>query len=130
MSINSPVEVVQAQLDAYNAKDIEALMAMYAPDAEQYVLHGECIAKGHAELRVRFRTRFAEPDLHAELISRTVVASVVVDHEIITRNFPDGLGTLEMLCVYEVRDHRIQKASFVSGAIKLAGSIRRTTVPI
>ena len=29
----SPLAVVQAQLDAYNAKDIEALLATYAPDA-------------------------------------------------------------------------------------------------
>ena len=30
------VKIVQQQLDAYNAKDIEALLATYAPDAEQY----------------------------------------------------------------------------------------------
>lgn len=111
-----PLAVVQAQLDAYNAKDIDALLATYAPDAEQYVLHGERLAQGHAQMRERFLARFAEPDLHARLLYRTVVGAMVVDCELITRNFPEGLGTVEMLCVYEVVNGRIQRASFATGA--------------
>jgi putative hydrolase of HD superfamily len=34
---------------------------------------------------------------------------------LITRNFPEGRGTLEMLCVYEVVNGRIQRASFALG---------------
>ena len=88
----------------------------FAPDAEQYVLHGERLAQGHAQMRERFLARFAEPDLHARLLSRTVVGAMVVDCELITRNFPEGLGTVEMLCVYEVVNGRIQRASFATGA--------------
>jgi hypothetical protein len=115
----SPLAVVQAQLDAYNAKNIDALLATYAEDAQQFVLHGERLAQGHAEMRPRFLARFAEPDLHARLLSRKVVANVVVDCELITRNFPEGLGTLEMLCVYEVSNGRIQRASFATGEKRL-----------
>lgn len=111
----SPQAVVQAQLDAYNAKDIGALLATYAPDAEQYTLHGERLAQGHAQLRERFLARFAEPDLHARLLSRTVLGSTVVDAELITRNFPEGPGTLEMLCIYQVEQGRIRRASFATG---------------
>lgn len=121
MTHRTAADVVQAQLDAYNAKDIFALLATYAPDAEQFTLHGERIAKGHNEMRPRFLARFAEPDLHARLLSRTAMANDVVDLELITRNFPEGRGTLEMLCVYEVRDGRIQKASFAIGAKVLFG---------
>ena len=110
----SPALVVQAQLDAYNARDIDALLATYATDAEQFTLHGECLAAGHAALRERFLLRFAEPDLYARLVTRSVVGNVVTDVEIVTRNFPDGLGTIEMLCIYEVIGGRIQRASFVS----------------
>ena len=39
MPTNSPFSVVQAQLDAYNAKDVEALLLTYAPGAEQFTLH-------------------------------------------------------------------------------------------
>jgi putative hydrolase of HD superfamily len=113
--MKSPAAVVQAQLDAFNAKDIDALLATYAPDATQYALHGEVLACGHAQMRERFLVRFQEPDLHARLLSRTVVSNVVVDSERITRNFPEGLGTLEMLCIYEVVEGKIARASFVTG---------------
>jgi hypothetical protein len=115
MPIRTPLSVVQAQLDAYNTKDVEALLEAYAPDAEQYSLHGELLAKGHDQLRTRFLARFEEPNLHAKLLSRVVVGNIVTDAELITRDFPEGLGTLEMLCIYEIVEGRIQKASFAVG---------------
>ena len=119
MENTSPLAVVQAQLDAFNAKDIDALMRSYAPDAEQFALHGERLARGHEELRPRYLARFSEPDLHARLLSRTAMGNFVTDLELITRNFPEGPGTLEMLCIYEVIDGRIRRASFAPGAMTL-----------
>jgi hypothetical protein len=112
---NDPAALIQRQLEAYNDKDVEAWLATYAADAEQYLLHGDRLAKGHDELRARILVRFAEPDLHARLLSRTVMGSVVVDLEQITRNFPEGRGTMEMLCIYEVAQGRIVRASFAFG---------------
>lgn len=112
---HSPILIVQAQLDAFNKRDIDALMRAYAPDAEQFTLHGERVAKGHEQLRSRYQLRFEEPDLHARLLSRIVVGNVVIDSELITRNFPEGLGTIEMLCIYETVDGCIQRASFSPG---------------
>ncbi|MCX7207106.1 MAG: nuclear transport factor 2 family protein [Proteobacteria bacterium] len=111
----SPADVIQRQLDAYNAKDVDAWLATYAVDAQQFALHGELLASGHAAIRSRILIRFAEPDLHAELLQRTVMGPIVVDYERITRNFPEGKGTVEMLCVYEVADGLIQKATFALG---------------
>jgi putative hydrolase of HD superfamily len=111
----TPVALVQAQLDAFNAKDLDALMATYAPDVQQFTLHGPLLAQGHDALRARYALRFAEPDLHARLVSRSCIGNIVVDAEIITRNFEDGVGTLEMLCVYEVADGCIVRASFAAG---------------
>ncbi|HEX8606079.1 MAG TPA: nuclear transport factor 2 family protein [Pseudoduganella sp.] len=121
MEDTSPLFVVQAQLDAFNAKDVNALMRTYAADAEEFALHGERLAKGHDELRPRYMARFEEHDLFARLLSRTVAGNIVIDLELITRNFPEGLGTLEMLCIYEVVDGRIRRASFASGAKTLLG---------
>ena len=50
MTSFNPLAVVQAQLDAYNAKDIDALLQTYASDAEQFTLHGELLAQGHTQL--------------------------------------------------------------------------------
>lgn len=119
MTSFDPAAVVQAQLDAYNAKDIDALMRTYAPDARQFTLHGPVLAQGQEAIRARYAVRFAEPDLHARLLSRTVLGKVVTDLEIVTRNFPEGLGTVEMLCIYEVMDGRIRNASFATGATTL-----------
>jgi hypothetical protein len=119
--MSRPESIVQRQLEAYNARDLPAWLATYAPDAQQFELHGACLAAGHAQMRERMAARFAEPDLHAELLSRVVMGSVVVDHERITRNFPEGKGAIEMLCVYEVVDGLIAKASFALGTKVLQG---------
>jgi hypothetical protein len=111
--------LVQRQLDAYNAKDIEAWLGTYAVDARQFQLHGDCLASGHAEMRQRIALRFTEPDLHATLLQRTVMENIVVDHELVTRNFPQGKGKVEMLCVYEIVGDLIQTASFAVGPVKL-----------
>jgi len=66
-------------------------------------------------LRARSEVRFAEPDLHAHLLQRSVMGNVVIDHEMVTRNFPEGVGTVEMVCVYVVRNGLIQTASFEIG---------------
>jgi hypothetical protein len=110
-----PEETVQRQLDAYNARDLEAWLATYASDAQQFELHGSVLATGHAEMRSRMATRFSEPDLKAVLLKRTVMGNIVVDHERITRNFPEGRGTVEMLCIYEVAEGKIRKATFALG---------------
>jgi hypothetical protein len=119
-SLSSPAAVVQQQLDAYNAKNLAAWLATYAPGAEQFMLHGERLAKGREEIGARMAGRFAEPDLHAALVTRSVTGNFVTDVEVITRNFPEGKGTIEMLCIYEVVDGLIQKASFAFGEKKLA----------
>lgn len=119
MTTFDPAAVVQAQLDAYNARDIDGLMLTYAPDARQFALHGALLAEGIDAIRPRYVARFTEPDLHARLLSRTVLGNFVTDLEIVTRNFPEGLGTVEMLCIYEVVEGRIKTASFATGATTL-----------
>lgn len=110
--------VVQRQLDAYNAKDLPALLATYSPRAEHHTLHGGLLAQGHEALAERFKARFAEPDLHARLLTRSVVGQMVVDVEQVTRNLPQGPAVVELLCVYEVRDGLIHKASFHMGTTR------------
>jgi hypothetical protein len=118
----SPEIVVQRQLDAYNAKDLEAWVATYAADAQQYEHPGKLVASGHGEIRARAAARFTEPHLHAQLIQRTVMGSVVIDHENVTRDFPEGLGHIELVCIYVVERGLIQTASFVFGPPVLATS--------
>ena len=111
----SPESVVQRQLDAYNARDLDAWLATYAEDAQQFEHPAKLVASGHAEMRARTAPRFTEPNLHAKLIQRSVMGQVVIDHEEVTRTFPEGPGRVELVCIYQVRDGKIQTGSFVFG---------------
>ena len=110
-----PEVVVQRQLDAYNARDLEAWLATYAEDARQFEFPAKLLATGHAEIRAR-TTSLHEPNIHARLLKRSVMGSIVVDHEEVTRTFPEGPGRIELVCIYEVRAGKIQNATFVFGA--------------
>ena len=113
---SDPETVVQRQLDAYNARDLDALLAIYADEAEVYEHPSKLLARGSASLRERFALRFTEPNLHAHLLNRIVMGNTVIDHERITRTFPEGAGTLEMVMIYEVQAGRIAKAWSLAGA--------------
>jgi hypothetical protein len=108
--------VVQRQLDAYNARDIDALLAVYASDAQLFEHPSKLIASGTAELRQRFAPRFEESNLHATLLNRIVAGALVVDHERVTRIFPEGAGEVELIMIYEVKEGRIVKAWTIPGA--------------
>ena len=110
-----PASVVQCQLDAYNARDVDALMATYAEDVEHYEFPATLVAKGASDVRARLTVRLQEPDLHARLLGRTVMANLVIDHEIVTRNFPEGVGTIDMIAMYEVSGDRIRRGWFKFG---------------
>ena len=116
---DSPAAVVQRQLDAYNARDVDALLATYAPDARQYEHPATLLASGHEPMRERFAQRFQEPDLHARLLQRVVMGNLVIDHEVVTRNFPEGKGAVELVAIYEVVDGRIRSQSVQLGAKRL-----------
>src|SRR5688572_8230567 len=98
----APAAVVQKQLDAYNARDIEAFMATWAEDAQYFSHPSTLLAQGAAAIRERHIIRFKEPNLHGELIKRVVLGNMVVDHERVTRSFPEGPGQVEVIAIYEV----------------------------
>jgi hypothetical protein len=115
----SPESVVQRQLDAYNARDIDAWLETYAEDAKQFEFPAKQLAAGHAEIRARTAPRLQEPNIHAKLIQRSVMGNVVIDHETVTRTFPEGPGSIELVCIYEIQSGKIRNASFVFGEIQL-----------
>ena len=103
----SPAAVVQNQLDAYNDHDLPAFLATYSEDVVLYrVPAATPVMVGKQQLGEFYRTsRFNLPDLHAELLHRTVVGNKVVDHERIS-----GLKSepVEAVAAYVVSDGLIQ----------------------
>lgn len=122
--MTSPEAVVQRQLDAYNARDIDALMTIYAADEQMFEHPAKLLASGSAALRERFLARFKEPNLYAQLLKRVVMGNTVIDHERVTRTFPEGPGTVELVMIYKVENEKIAKAWVVAGAAKLDGGAK------
>lgn len=110
-----PEAIVQTQLDAYNARDIEAFVATYTDDAQIFEHPATLLAAGSAQLRDRYAARFKEPNLRAVVVKRIVMGNMVIDHERVTRTFPEGPGTSEAVAIYEVQDGKIAKVWLVMG---------------
>jgi putative hydrolase of HD superfamily len=110
-----PSDVAQAQLDAYNARDIDAFMAFWAEDAQVFAFPSELLASGAAAIRERHVGRFKEPNLFGRLVNRIVSGSMVVDHEVVSRTFAEGPGSVEVVAIYEIEAGKIRKAWFKMG---------------
>jgi len=55
----TPEVVVEAQLAAYNARDLNAFLATYAKDAQLFEHPATLLASGADQLRERYAARFA-----------------------------------------------------------------------
>ena len=70
---------------------------------------------GAEAVRGRQSVRLQEPDLYARFIGRTVMgATRHRSCELVTRNFPEGIGTIELIAIYEVRGEHIARGWFSS----------------
>ena len=101
-----PEDVVQRQLEAYNARDLARFLAEYSEDIEVFRLPAATPAivgrKAFAEFYAT--QRFNHTGLHAELRGRMAFGNKVIDHERISgvRDQP-----FDIAVAYEVRDGRI-----------------------
>jgi uncharacterized protein (TIGR02246 family) len=106
---SSPAEhVVQKQAEAYNRHDLEAFVALHAPDVRFYRFPDSLVFEGHAALRERFGRLFATaPQVHATTDARMVHGNVVVWQETAT-DMPGG-KTDTQIFVWEVQNGLITK---------------------
>ena len=108
----SSADIVQGQLDAYNAQDLEAFCAFYADDAVLAPYGGEPHTVGLEAIRERHRGLFAQfPSNRAELLNRIVVGSNVIDHERVLR--APGGETFEVSPIYTLAGGKIARVDFV-----------------
>lgn len=113
MSKENMAALVEAQLTAYNARDLDRFCACYHEEIEVAELMSEKIVySGMAELRSRYEKMFREtPTLHCEIMSRSVFESHVVDVEHVTAaQVPHGH---RFVVVYSFRDGKIGRLSSI-----------------
>jgi imidazolonepropionase-like amidohydrolase len=85
-------DVVQAQVNAYNAQDLDAFLSTYSDDAViAKAGSGEVQTSGKAAFRERYGTMFRKfPQNRARIAERRTEGDrVVLDHEIVTGRGPD-----------------------------------------
>jgi hypothetical protein len=82
----SPEAVVQRQLEAYNSRNIDALLATYAEDAQMFEHPATLLANGAVSIHERFLTRFQESNLHATLLNRVVNLTQMVRRSVVLLN--------------------------------------------
>jgi hypothetical protein len=111
-----PAEIVQRQLDAYNARDIHAFMQWWADDAQYFEHPATLLASGAAQIRERHLMRFNDSNLSARLVTRMAVGDKVVDQEVVTRTFPQGKGQIDVIAIHQMQAGRITNAWFIFGS--------------
>lgn len=104
----TPLEIVQAQFDAYNARDVDAMCGWYAEDCIVANLNGDVTLRGREAVRTRYGKTFAEnPQNRAWSHHRFAVGNIVVDHEAGER--APGVGRFEVVAIYTIRDGLIAR---------------------
>jgi hypothetical protein len=108
----TPLEVVQKQLDTYNAQDIDAFAAVFAEEAEVFSNLGdkEPSMNGRQAIHTRYGEMFEKnPQNRSTLKGRLVQGNYVFDHEWITGRDQ----AFSIVAIYEVQDGLIQRCWFV-----------------
>lgn len=98
-----PEDLAQRQLDAYNAKDLDAFCACYSPDVQVFRMPAtEPVTRGLTAFRDRYRAGpFSQPQVQAEVRTRVVMGSKVLDHEFVHGR---GAEPQQVFALYEVAD--------------------------
>jgi hypothetical protein len=107
-------QIAQAQLDAYNKRDLKAFIDLFADDVCIYnFADGSKTLDGKAACEVFYKNIFTlSPQLHSTLINRIIFDNKAFDHESITGRFGNA-EAYEVVMIYEMKDEKIFKVTAV-----------------
>ena len=110
VSETSPVTIVQKQLDAYNARDIDAFMETYSDNIQLFNFPNQLSQEGKEGMRESYGKFFQNtPDLHCEIKNRIVIGNKVIDEEYLTVNG----GNFSAVAIYEIENGKIARVTFL-----------------
>ncbi len=105
----TPEELVQRQLNAYNFRNIEAFLDTYADDVEVYDFPDKLQYRGKQQMHRIYSEMFNKvPNLHCELLGRIVRGNIVIDNEKVRA----GNETFGGAAIYHVENGKIKKVYF------------------
>ena len=103
--------LVQRQLNAYNARNIDAFLEPYADDVELYQFPDKLLSKGKEAMRKDYTFFNDLPDLHCEIKERIIQGNIIIDKESVT-----GVGSakpVEATAIYHIEGNKIKKVYFI-----------------
>jgi len=114
LSLRSPEELVQMQLNAYNVGNIESFLLPYSDSVKVYNFPDELSFQGIDMMRSGYESFFEQtPDLHCELLNRMVLGNTVIDHERVT--IIPGESVFDAIAIYKIKEGKIQEVYFDLG---------------
>ncbi|WP_298422057.1 nuclear transport factor 2 family protein [uncultured Kordia sp.] len=109
---NEAAIIVQKQVEAYNARDIQAFSALFSDDVKMYDFPKTLRASGKVELKKRFGQMFQNtPDLFSYIEDRIASENKVIDHEKVT--FKKGEPAKEFIVMYIVENKKITEVYYI-----------------
>jgi len=106
----SPEQIVQRQVNAYNAKNIEAFIETYADNIKIYNFPNELKIEGKEKMRPTYERMFNQDiDLYCEIKNRIVLGNKVIDREYV--KFGDKYSSV--IAIYEVTEGKISMVTFL-----------------
>jgi hypothetical protein len=110
--MSDPESVVQRQVEAYNAGDIDAFSATYHDEIEIFDYPDVLRSRGKDRLKATYGEMFRKyPDLRAEIENRIAMGNYVIDFERVS-GLPGGIGKTAVP-IYEVTGGRIRRVWFI-----------------
>lgn len=110
---DSPQQIAQRQLNAYNAGNVDAFVGYYHPEVEVYQFPNTLRYTGREKMRGNYAGFFEKnPKLHCELTERIVLGNKVIDREHIT-GLSSG-GSFDAVAIYEIEGGLIRRVYFIS----------------
>ena len=107
----SSADIVQQQVNAYNARDLEAFLSFYSSDIALYTHPDSLMGRGKEWMRTAYERLFERsPQLHADIVNRIALGNTVIDHERVTGMAEKPVSTV---AIYRVTDGRIDRVWFV-----------------
>lgn len=107
----SPLEIVQEQLDAYNAQDIKRFVSCFANDIQVYQFPNVLLYSGIAKFEKHYTEAWARnPNQKASVNERISLGNLVIDKEKVTGRASGEI--IHVIAMYKVKNNKISQVFF------------------
>ncbi len=106
------VQLAQAQLDAYNQRDIDKFLEPYADTVAIYRFPGQLLYRGKEQMRKEYAGMFQQsPALHCTLVKRIALGNTVIDEESVL--IRPGAPLIRAVAIYTIAGGKIATVTFI-----------------